>query len=538
MAKGNLIALSWMWLCAAAIIGMCWWGIAKEYNPIPYWDMWDGTVAFLINFSQGSGAERFASLFDQHNEHRIAWSKLLFLADSALFNSSYVLLFVFNALIPFLAVWAVTQCAAGQERHVRWAIAAISCCFLFLLIQIENFGWAFQSQFFLACFVPLLGYYCAIRFWSENQMRNAAVIALAALASAFTMANGALFAFPLAMLFVCQKQTRVTGLLAGAVLVCILALYLKVLPYQSQAHHGDLRQSVLNDIVGYVDFIVHYFGAPFGGTSTIHRLFGLFFMVMSLRHFWRAIRRDSLIDLRNVLLLYIMYYIMTVAVTGIGRASFGVGQALSDRYSTPTLLAWLCLLVLALLHGTSQRWHRIVYLGCLPFLALLGLGIQIDELDKAGKSGSSRTVAHLALHLKAEDEDAIKQVYPVADKAIALYAESTAFGMQFTIPRDSWTALGTQVRATSQCEGQISEVVALPDGTTKITGWIVNPGSTAQTPTPVAVRDSVVIGIGHRGQAVPQAENAGFVVYLPQQDARPSTFIHSSANEDACILPV
>ena len=254
-----------MWFCAAAIIVLCWIGIAKEYNPIPYWDMWDSTVAFLINFSQGSASERFSLLFDQHNEHRIAWSKLLFLTDYALFNSSFVLLFLFNALLPFLAVWVVTKCASEKSLQVRLNVAAISNCFLFLLIQMENFGWAFQSQFFLAYFFPLLGYYCVIRFWSESNVRNGLIICLAALASAFTMANGALFAFPLAILLVCKNETRLTGGIAGAILVAILLMYLKILPYESNSQHGNFQQSVLNNITGYIDYVLNYIGSPFGG---------------------------------------------------------------------------------------------------------------------------------------------------------------------------------------------------------------------------------------------------------------------------------
>ena len=186
----------------------------------------------------------------------------------------------------------------------------------------------------------------------------------------------------------------------------------------------------------------------------------------------------------------------------------------------------------------SRVWHRIVYFGCLPFVAFIALGVQISELKKADENGFLRTVAHLALHLNVEDEDAIRQVYPSASRAIDLYAQSAGFGLQFTVPLASWTTLGTQAKAATQCQGEVTQVSTLPDGTIKIKGWIGNLDFEPESTTPVAVQDGTIVGVGHGGQEIRKINGAGFVVYAFKQDQGLDIVLHSSADENACELPV
>ncbi|MEO0400895.1 MAG: hypothetical protein AAF214_00810 [Pseudomonadota bacterium] len=540
MSKSEVIAMSWMGLCAIAIVVLCWLGIVRDYHAIPYWDSWNGLVEFVLLFQDGSFGERLELLFSQHNEHRFVLTRFLFLADYAFFNSSFVLLFAFNAVIPFLAVCVILKTAKTETRFVRSAIAAVSCCFLFLLLQRENFSWEFQSQFFLAYYIPLLGYYLVIRFWSDDMMRNAALVGGTALCSAFTMANGVLYAMPLAVLFLFKSSTRLIGFAAIAVQVLVLTTYLFLLLYQSTPHHGGVVQDVLPNLPRYIAYILTYIGAPFSDNPKMVRIYGVVFILLAVRFFWIAMAREKTIDIRNVLLLYIMFYVATVAVTGIGRVNFGVEQAFAERYMTPTLLAWLCLIVLGLLHIRSPRWYKSMYFGVLPLFALVGLDKQIEVYKDTGSHAFERNAARLALYLGVLDEPVITAVYPHVNKPVDVFAKSTTAGLNFTLPLAAWTSLGNTAVAEGACQGGIADIQVLPDGFSKVSGWIVNPAVTDQAQTPVAVAMGSSVGLGQRGQQIAETVHpdtkAGFVLYVRTEDISDGAVIHSSPDDPACVL--
>ncbi|WP_415405219.1 hypothetical protein [Tateyamaria sp. SN3-11] len=538
MSKPEILAATFIWLCAGGVVALCLAAIIIDYNAMPFWDSWDGLVRFVLQFPDAPFGEKLSSLVGQHNEHRFFFTRLLFLADNALFNSSFVLLYAFNAVIPLLGVWIVLKCCDEKRPFVRAVIAAISLCFVYHLFQRENFTWEFQSQFFLAYYLPLLGYFLIIRFWSHNLLKNAVMVVVMALMSAFTMANGVLFALPLVLLFVWHKETRATAFVALLVLVAILALYLVVLPYTSNAGHGSFTKDVLPNLGRYILYILTYIGSPFGQEV----FFGAVFVICFVRFVWLSLARESMIDLRNVLLLYILFYGATVSVTGIGRVNFGVEQALGSRYLTPTLLAWLCLLVLGLLRIKTDKWHRRIYYGALPFLALVAIVTQVDKFKDAGGHGFERDTARLALYLGVQDEDAIERVYPVAETPIAVFARGKEVGLNFTKPMEAWTRLGDDATASGTCLGSVEDVTVLEDGVTKITGWIVNPNVAKQPPTPVFMSNGKAVGLGTRGKYIgnSQSEDAfsGFTLYVPASEVVDDGAIHSGFDAQACTLPL
>jgi len=533
---------AWVTLCATLMVLLCWIGIVRDYHPLPFWDSWDSLVPFVLEFPAQNWGDRFNSLVEQHNEHRILLTRLLFLADGALFNSSFVLLYAFNALIPLLGVWVMVRTAAGESRFVKWIIAGLSCGFLFLLLQRENFGWEFQSQFFLAFYLPLLGYFLVFRLWSDALWKNAVLVGSTALMCMFTMANGALYAVPIALFFVWKRETRALALISAGFVALILVVYLRVLPYDDNPHHGSFARDVLPYLARYVAFVLTYIGRPFTGMEQVMQAFGLLFVLLTLRLTWQALRRDSLVDPRNALLLFILYYLMTVAVTGIGRVNFGVIQALSGRYLTPTLLAWLCLVVLGLLNMSSTRWKRLVYFGVLPVIALAGVSAQHDEYKETGNRDAERDRARLALHMGAADADAMEILHPSVELVIAEFERSRLAGLHFTVPPEAWTRLGDPVTATSDCDGGVLSVERLDGDFVRINGWIVGSGDSEEEPAPVIVADGRIVGLSVIGQHLAEAperfRNRGFVAYVPNFALAEGIAIHGSATAGACALPL
>ncbi|AMP38863.1 MULTISPECIES: hypothetical protein [Ralstonia solanacearum species complex] len=46
-------------------------------SPVPYGDQWDGTISFHLRVRQNP----WQAFFEQHNEHRLTFSRRLFFAD-------------------------------------------------------------------------------------------------------------------------------------------------------------------------------------------------------------------------------------------------------------------------------------------------------------------------------------------------------------------------------------------------------------------------------------------------------------------------
>jgi hypothetical protein len=95
-------------VCTACFILACAGGVVG-YSPVPFWDMWDGTVLFLHNFLAGD----WTALFSQHNEHRIVLTRLLFLVEYAVLDGSGRYLIAANYVFALLA-------AATFWRALAW----------------------------------------------------------------------------------------------------------------------------------------------------------------------------------------------------------------------------------------------------------------------------------------------------------------------------------------------------------------------------------------------------------------------------------
>ena len=72
----------------------------QHFSPLPIGDSWDGTIGFYMRAMQHT----WQAFFEQHNEHRLAFSRLIFFADVRYFGGRNVLSLVANLILAgFLA---------------------------------------------------------------------------------------------------------------------------------------------------------------------------------------------------------------------------------------------------------------------------------------------------------------------------------------------------------------------------------------------------------------------------------------------------
>ena len=86
------------------------------------------------------------------------------------------------------------------------------------------------------------------------------------------------------------------------------------------------------------------------------------------------------------LVAILLFVGMTAAMTGMGRSSFGIAQALASRYATPSAIFWAALIVLAVLwlRARERAWPALVLLGAGAMVSLAAIGLAQREFRFAG----------------------------------------------------------------------------------------------------------------------------------------------------------
>jgi hypothetical protein len=337
--------------------------IAKYSVNIPYWDQWDVVPLFDHYYSH---ALSFQDVWRQHNEHRLVLPNLIFLGLGLLthFNVRFEMaLAVVIALLSYALI--VRHACKAEEAHglqpsfrYFWAILSV---YLFSLGQWENWLWGFQIQWFLVvCFVICGAYVLAN--WRLNGRALVALSLLGILAT-FSLSAGIAFwplvFFALGLIVLKERPARAVWLLAAWALVstAIVALYL--LTYQKPAHHPQYALS-LGSLPGLLSYVFVYLGTPL--TMGVHqlnmaRLVGAVgVVVLAALVVDGAVRQaPAIFRVRLFFLMLGCFAVAAAIITGIGRAGFGLAQAMASRYTSISVLLWVAIVFELYVYGVDRR---------------------------------------------------------------------------------------------------------------------------------------------------------------------------------------
>lgn len=474
--------------------------VYTNFDGIPYWDMYDGALAFFARFTNGD----WSSLWQAHNEHRIVLTKLLFLIDLNLQDGTTRFLWLVNlALAGLIALVLVAFLReVPQGRAFAW-LPAFLVAVSFSELQKENLYWSFQSQFFLAYLLPLAALYLALLSVTRPDRSTnyfAASTGLGIL-SVGTMANG-VFALP--VLTVYALLTRMSwqrvALLVGLSIVGFV-VYFHGMPDNADA--PSVLQVLQEKPSRFVRYMLTYLGGPFGKTGKVlAAVAGLALVVLAVKAAWKHIPRGRASAVEIALLGFMGYILLTALVTAIGRVGFGVGQALSSRYTTPNIMNWCMLLMLYLpwLAATPERLVKTTR--ALLVLTLLLFVVQLSALRPNSKS-TDRISAALALELGIPDQDQVIHVYPKADLALQIVDQlrgdpKAIFAMEPI--SDAGDPIGTSTTAAiSACADPAFRTTRVPD-----TAWerINGPVQPGQGPR-LLISDAagLILGVAIQGRA-------------------------------------
>lgn len=465
------VGLSLFGLWALSMLSLAILGGYQLYSPVPLYDSWDGIVHFL----QQPHFNSLAPWLAQHNEHRPVLSRLLFWLDDRYFDGASYFLIISNYVCVAASVyvfWRIVRRLSGtvQADKGQVAVGLFILAWLFQWMQVENFSWAFQSQFFLAQLLPLCALYSAYLSVAQPQKPRLFWQACAlGVLSVGTMANGML-ALPLMTVYAVwlrQSWPRVLSLAGLSLVACLLYFSNYITP----EGHGSLGHALWHDPLGVIHYVINYLGNPFYYLAgqrklgcIIAALSGVVFIGLVLRSAWSLWRAPVKQPLPIAVLLYVLYLGATALGTAGGREMFGVAQALSSRYTTPTLMAWLAV---ALLYWPVWRSHLTVKHRWLWLLLLILMVLMSRQQSKVLRWQTDtvfqQKVAGLALELNIPDMEQLKAIYPVPLRIWGITQQ--AFGQQrcffkrypFVGLRQQLAKPVSSIMPTMACQGMINQ---------------------------------------------------------------------------------
>lgn len=545
--RPNQITLFPIAVLASLIILTTLIGMSRFHSPVPFWDMWNGTVEFFARASAGDGRV----WFEQHNEHRIFLSKILFYIDFAVFGGRGAFLVLMNFVIAGASAAALAMFArdalADRSPPLAAGVALVCVAAIFSWGQKENLVWAFQSQFFLVQALPLWAFYLLHR--AENAARLRApclgfftgAAALGALSS-LAMANGVIVLPLMAVMTLFAGAERWRTVVLAALAALVAALYFS--DYHSPGNHGTLTGALRENPICVIRYTLVYLGSPL-----FHMLGGRGFWLATLGGGAMAaataflLARDVVsrqVSTVRLALVFMLAFIGASAfVTAGGRLTFGLITATSGRYATPALIAWATLLILVASAAAPALRKRIgVTLGTLTLVPLALLAHQRDAFAPADHILGSRRLAALAVEVGAGDIAALDAVMPDASGfrdigRLAAARNYSVFGADWL--RDAGLELGDVARlrdeSTTGCQAVLDGAAPIVDETefVRVEGWFLSPHLNGSKELLRFVDDDGrIVGFADYGRARPDVAEAiatanrrsGFTGYM-RVDAAP-----------------
>ncbi|MDR0296165.1 MAG: hypothetical protein LBH91_08345 [Prevotellaceae bacterium] len=332
-----------------AVIGLtyiCNYGVS-----VPFLDEWE-----MVAFSQQmeTGGLQFSDLYAQHNEHRILFARLAYLAIVSLTNYNTVALMLFSFLMISLSTFLIVN-YIGR----RYAVPFNKCCLFaavisfltYSLAQYENLLWGFQIGFNMVLLLSVLSFYFLyLSFEAKEAKRRWFFLGLAlvfAVIDSFSHSQGLItwITAAILMLLIFRRKVLKSPYFLAWCGMAILTWGIYFYQYAKPEHHPSLTY-LLDEPVVFIQYFLSILGNSIAGSLqsmvVVFGLFILFFFFVAVTIIWKRKQLSSYF-FPIALTLNSLFILGSIAL---GRAGFGVEQSLASRYVSFSLYAviGLCLL--------------------------------------------------------------------------------------------------------------------------------------------------------------------------------------------------
>jgi hypothetical protein len=418
-AVSSLLALACL-CAAAAITADTLYLVIAYFQPLYFWDSWS-IVEHYTDFVQNKYSLK--ELFEQHNEHRIAFPRLIFFADVVFSHALNVINIASIFLIQFLHAFLLIAIGRRLDKGIG-VFFSISVVFILLFTfgQNENFTWGFQVQFVGVFAAATLSFwmFCLAagqEFLGTKGLAQFAISLLMAFVATYTMANGVLSSLVLIALGLCL---RVRGVILLSTLILALLLFFSYYyNFHAEDDHPSLLAQVSQHPIPLVIYAAGYLGGPVRSySSTAAAALGAAGLVLTLTAALRMAAAKEQSASRSTLVGVMLFVVATAAATAAGRLYLGADQVISGRYLTPANIFWAA----QALYWKPLAWtdaparFKFVLYSALCLIVIAGAAHEhFEARPYARENYQNLNLASDALLSGADAPSALEQVYFNAD---------------------------------------------------------------------------------------------------------------------------
>lgn len=371
----------------------------------PAGDDYDLFLDFLYKYNKADNlGDKTALLFSQHNEHRLVFSRIVFLMYYSVFKTPNFIFPVFLANLSVLALFIIFAYTISKENLVpasqKYSYLFIISCFLFQYGLVDNMLRAAISTSSLT--LVLFALMTIILLCSENRTMFSLGLAMSFL-TVYTNGNGiAVFLPCLIYLIACKRAIRILILLTTFFI--LFWLYFSGYSTPSQ-HPSPFNLSyIMENLIRIFLFVIGFLGSSFGIKSVNYPIITTIsyvpsaFVGLCILIFMGYLTYKKYYLKNNCYYWFSVFILLSGISCAITRVGFGIGQALTLRYRIYSVSIILSL-VLVLLQILKKRnisisplilkrlsMLSILYLAStIPFFIYFILAVQPHSFEK-GKS--------------------------------------------------------------------------------------------------------------------------------------------------------
>jgi hypothetical protein len=389
---------------------------------VPFWDQWE-LVPIIRDYKTGHLS--LHDLWQQHNEHRIFFPRIVMMVLAALTHwNTRVEAFAgfLIAVVGFLVLYLIFRQTEKKITATTIFLATLFSVIWFSPVQFDNWLWGWQIQWFLCVLGVMTAAYSIglIAKQKKAGAKNLSLLLGGGILAQYSLGGGILI-WPIAIgaLIYLRISKKITFLSAGAAVITTALYYFH---YQNPA--GPSKSLALHEPVSFIKYFFIYLGRPL---SYVHKLtfilgFVTFSAFISLT-IYLFIKKPKLFTMLLPWVVLGFFAIGSALITDLSRLGLGVNQAYSGRYATISSLLLISTIMLFFYTRADIKKIAPKYFSWLKNLTLAGIIVLIASNFIWGVNQTNKQSRYLSdiqhcTHQPNPYEVCLLSAYPTKSKLV------------------------------------------------------------------------------------------------------------------------